>query len=145
MRYLVVLGLLFYSLAVCANSEVLRDPDNPITPWPLEIGRQVIDVNSFGGTWFGATDGKDQWILTITPWQEGRSYHWELFLRSSPSLRSEGLVYLKDQYVIGLIQAPFLQQEFILMYLTDGKLHLKIGDEPAPRVEALFVRRTNEI
>ena len=89
MEHLAALVLLFYSLGSFANSEVLRDPDNPITPWPLEVGRQVIDLNSFGGTWFGASGDEDPWILTITPWQEGRAYHWELFLRSSPSLRGD--------------------------------------------------------
>lgn len=145
MKKTIFLLAFLFSFSSWGTLQIQGPDDGPVNPWPLEVGTQPIDVNSFGGTWFGASGGEDQWVLTVTPWQEGRSYHWELFLRSSPSLRSEGIVYLKDQYVIGLIQAPFVQQEFILMYLTDGKLHMKIGTQNAPRAEALFVRKSNEI
>ena len=136
--------LILASLNSWGTHQIQGPEDGPVNPWPLELGRQPIDLNSFGGTWF-APEENDQWVLTITPWQEGRSYHWELYLRSSPALRSEGIVHLRDQYVIGLVQSPFVEKEFILMYLTDGKLHLKIGGGQAPRAEALFVRRSNEI
>lgn len=144
MKKILFLFAFLFSLTSLGNVQIQGPDDGPVNPWPLEVDRQVIDINSFGGAWFGGGGEDPQWVMSITPWHEGRSYHWELFLKTSPSLRSEGLVYLKDQYVIGLIQGPFLQQEFILMYLLDGKLRVKIGNQNAPRAEVVFVRKTKE-
>jgi hypothetical protein len=104
----------------------------------------VISEGSFGGTWFALAGTDSRWILTITPWEDDRSYHWEMYLSSSPSLRSEGVVYLRDQYVIGMIQSPFQETEFILMYLLDGKVHVKLGTRRAPRAEVIFSKKSNE-
>jgi hypothetical protein len=143
MKILIFLAFIFQAMTAFASPGIYRDPGEAVTPWPLEIGRQAINVHSLNGVWTSPAGSDSRWILVNTAWDE-RSYHWEMYLSSSASLRSEGIVYLKDQYVIGLIQSPFAETEFVVMYLMDGQLRMKIGGRQSPRVAVVFDKKTNE-
>lgn len=135
--------MILMCLGIAAPVAAQVDPFDPVTPWPVEVGREIFQWRVLEGTWQTVAVDREVWTLQIETWQPQVSYHWRLFPQATPALSTEGWMYLRDRYLVSVYRVPFASPQVMVVFLAAGELHLQIGDikDFLPRQELVFSKR----